>query len=311
MELSHSHNEKTRAYLVSFWVNLFLPPLKLIVGAIGKSPALVADGINSLADVISNIVVYFFLKISGKPRDDNHTYGHGKYETVASFGIAAMMIIAAAFIIADSVMLILNYITDGVLPPQPRGVVLVIALIAMGLKVGAYLYTDRKSKEIGSDALHAEALNHKGDILSSFVVFVGAGASLLFGGWAQLLEPVAAILVAALIIEMGVSVWRPSLAGLTDAAVSSEVEKEILQVAASVPKVYDPHNLRTRMIGSERMAIEMDICIDGSKSLYEAHALAHQVQEALWKHFGVQHHIVIHQEPAFKEGGADPYDDGI
>lgn len=291
------HQEKMRAYMVSFWVNLILPPLKLFVGVIGNSVALIADGINSLADILSNIIVYVFLKLSGKPRDDDHHYGHGKYETIAAFTLSAMMIVASAIIIAKSTITFVDYFTKGLLPEQPEWTVVVVALFAIVLKIGAYRYTLRKAKETKSEALHAEALDHMSDVLSATAVLIGATGSILIGDTARLLEPLAAFIVALLIIRMALEIWKPSLAKLTDGSLSKDIQEEILKIAGEVEGVYDPHNLRTRMLGSDVMAIELDIRVDGNLTLFEAHDYTIIIERKLRDQFGESTHIIIHQEP--------------
>lgn len=292
-----NHQKKLKAYMASFWVNLILPPLKLVVGTLGNSMALIADGINSLADILSNIVVYIFLKISGKPRDKGHHYGHGKYETVAAFSLAAVMIIAASVIIARSVMSFIDYFTKGILPNEPDWAVVVVAFVAVAMKEWVYRYTMRKANETKSEALKAEALDHRSDVFSAGAVLLGATGSILIGDWARLLEPLAAFIVAILIIRMALEIWRPSLAKLTEGSLSEEIEEEILQIAGSVEGVDNPHNLRTRMLGSDVMAIEMDIRVDGHLTLFEAHDFSITVERKLRERFGEDTHIIIHQEP--------------
>lgn len=297
METSTNHKAKVQAYHASLWVNSILPPLKLVVGFIGNSAALIADGINSLTDIISNLVVYLLLRVSGKPRDEDHAYGHGKYETVASFALGAAMIIAGVLIIADSGSTIANYFESGELPQQPAYIVLGVAIFAMALKEWAYRYTLKKSKETHSEVLHAEAMDHRSDVFTSLAVLIGAGSSILFGGVAQLMEPIAAIVVAGFVMRMGVEVTLPSLAKLTEASLPKETEAEILEIARSVEGITDPHNLRTRMTGSDTIAIEMDVRVNGHSSLYEAHDLTILVEEKLKERFGEETHIIIHIEP--------------
>lgn len=297
METSPNHKAKVQAYHASLWVNTILPPIKLVVGFLGNSAALIADGINSLTDIISNIVVYALLKVSGKPRDEGHSYGHGKYETVASFALGAAMLVAGILIIVDAGSTIGNYFSDGILPEQPDYIVLAVAILAMGLKEWAYRYTLRKAKETHSEVLHAEAMDHRSDVFTSLAVLIGAGASILLGGVAQLMEPIAAIVVAGFVMRMGVEVTLPSLAKLTEASLPKETEAEILDIARSIEGITDPHNLRTRMTGSDTIAIEMDVRVNGHTSLYDAHDLTILVEEKLIERFGEGTHIIIHIEP--------------
>ncbi|MDO5016878.1 MAG: cation diffusion facilitator family transporter [Porphyromonas sp.] len=294
---SANHDAKVKAFRVSLWVNTILPPLKLLVGIFGSSVALIADGINSLADILSNLVVYVLLKISGKPRDDDHNYGHGKYETVASFALGAVMILAGIWIIVDSGTTIGRYFTEGVLPERPATLVLIVAIFAMGLKEWAYHYTIQKARETKSEVLRAEAMDHRSDVFTSLAVLIGAGCSILFGGIAQLMEPVAAIVVAGFVMNMGFKVTSPAFDKLTEGSLPKETETEILQIAGSVEGIQEPHNIRTRMTGSDSIAIEMDVRCDGSMPLYKAHDLSIQVEDKLRERFGTDTHIIIHIEP--------------
>lgn len=315
METSTNHKAKVQAYQVSLWVNTILPPLKLVVGFLGNSAALIADGINSLTDIISNLVVYLLLRVSGKPQDENHAYGHGKYETVASFALGAAMIVAGILIIVDSGKTIGDYFSEGILPKQPAYIVLAVAIFAMVLKEWAYRYTLKKAKETRSEVLHAEAMDHRSDVFTSLAVLIGAGSSILFGGVAQLMEPIAAIVVAGFVMRMGLEVTLPSLAKLTEASLPKETEAEIIEIAKSVEGITDPHNLRTRMTGSDTVAIELDVRVDGHTSLYEAHDLSILLEEKLAERFGEGTHIIIHVEPTLpyihKVGGYKEDDGGI
>lgn len=291
------HTAKVEAYRASIWVNSLLPPLKLVAGIWGNSVALVADGINSLADILSNLLVYLLLKISGKPQDEDHDYGHGKYETVATFALGGMMILAGIMIIVDGISTIAMYFSQGELPDIPSWIVLAVALFAMGLKEWVYRYTVRKAKETQSEALLAEALDHRSDVFTSLAVLIGAGCAIAFGGVARLMEPVAAIVVAGFVIRMGTMVTIPALNKLTEASLPRETEEEILEIAESVEGIQLPHNLRTRMTGSDTIAIEMDVRVDGHLPLYEAHDLTIQLEELLRARFGGHTHIIIHTEP--------------
>lgn len=297
MGTSDNHKSKVSAYRVSIGVNAILPPLKLVVGLLGRSSALVADGINSLTDILSNLVVYLFLKISGKPRDEDHPYGHGKYETMASLALALAMLVAAFLIVDHAATAIYDYFAQDVLPPQPTSLVLVVAVFSIALKEFAYRYTIKKAEKTRSEVLMAEAYDHRSDVLTSLAVLIGAGCSIAFGGIAQLMEPVAAIVVAGFVMHMGVQVLFPSFRKLTDASLPEEVESEILDIAQSIEGISDPHNLRTRMIGSDTIAIEMDIRMDGRTSLDEAHDYTVLLERALRTRFGEDTHIIIHTEP--------------
>lgn len=167
----------------------------------------------------------------------------------------------------------------------------------MGLKEWVYHYTMKKAKETRSEVLRAEALDHRSDVFTSLAVLIGAGCAIAFGGVARLMEPVAAIVVAGFVMRMGAIVTIPALNKLTEASLPQDTEEEILQIAESVEGIQLPHNLRTRMTGSDTIAIEMDVRVDGNIPLYEAHDLTIRVEELLRERFGEETHIIIHIEP--------------
>ena len=306
--------KKQRAYLLSSSVNIILPPLKLVTGILGHSSALIADAINSIGDIASNIVVYLFLRISSMPRDKEHTYGHGKYETVATLFIGVMMIIAGVMIIVNSAAVMEDFFTKGALPVPPDWVALIVALFTLVIKGLAYLYTRRQGIETRSEALMAQAQDHRNDVFSALAVAAGVTISRLAGGAWSLAEPVAAIIVAGFIIYFGVNICIPALAKLTEAALPDETIAEIKELVLQVRGVSDPHNIRTRMVGSSTFAVDMDIRVDGNMPLFEAHALTMEVEHLIRRKYGEETHINIHVEPSqpFRhvyEGTAEP-DDG-
>lgn len=197
----------------------------------------------------------------------------------------------------DGISTIATYFTDGELPEIPSWIVLAVAAFAMGLKEWVYHYTMKKAKETRSEVLRAEALDHRSDVFTSLAVLIGAGCAIAFGGVARLMEPVAAIVVAGFVMRMGAIVTIPALNKLTEASLPQDTEEEILQIAESVEGIQLPHNLRTRMTGSDTIAIEMDVRVDGNIPLYEAHDLTIRVEELLRERFGEETHIIIHIEP--------------
>lgn len=295
--MSTNDQKKQRAYLLSSSVNIILPPFKLITGILGHSSALIADAINSIGDIASNIVVYLFLRISSMPRDKVHTYGHGKFETVATLFIGVMMCIAGILIIVNSASVMERYFTKGTLPVPPEWIALVVAIFTLVLKGIAYLYTRKQGIETKSEALMAQAQDHFNDVFSALAVAVGVTISRLMGGVWSLAEPVAAMIVAGFIIKFGVSICLSALSKLTEAAISDEIIEDIKNIVLQVEGVSDPHNIRTRMIGSSTFAVDMDIRVDGNMPLVEAHALTMECEHLIRQKYGEETHINIHVEP--------------
>ena len=289
---------KQKAYLLSSSVNIILPPLKLVTGIVGHSSALIADAINSIGDIASNVVVYLFLRISAMPRDKVHTYGHGKFETVATLFIGVMMIIAGVMIVINSGSVIETYFSKGNLPVRPSWIALIVAAFTLIIKGIAYLYTRKEGLATKSEALMAQAQDHRNDVFSALAVAVGVTISRLAGGIWALAEPIAAIIVAGFIIYFGVNICIPALAKLTEAALPDETIEEIKEIVLQVKGVSDPHNIRTRMVGSSNFAIDMDIRVDGNMPLFEAHELTMACEHLIRQKYGEETHINIHVEPS-------------
>ena len=288
---------KQRAYLLSSSVNIILPPLKLVTGIIGHSSALIADAVNSIGDIASNIVVYLFLRISAMPRDKVHTYGHGKFETVATLFIGVMMCIAGIVIIINSASVMEDYFTKGELPAPPEWIALIVAAFTLIIKGIAFLYTRKQGIRTKSEALMAQAQDHRNDVFSALAVAAGVTISRLAGGAWALAEPIAAIIVAGFIIYFGVGICIPALSKLTEAAIPDEIIEDIKSLVLQVNGVSDPHNIRTRMIGSSNFSVDMDIRVDGKMPLFEAHELTMECEHLIRRKYGEDTHINIHVEP--------------
>lgn len=289
-------DKKIKITIIGSVVNLILPPLKFVAGVMWNSGALVADAIHSLSDLLSDLVIYIFLTFARKPRDKNHDYGYGKYETLATLFIALILVVVGGFIAGDAISTVLRYFEDGILPERPGVVALVAALISVLLKELLFRATRKVAIETKSDAVMANAWHHRSDAYSSVATLLGIGGAVVFDGVGILLEPVATIVVGLFIIKVGVTLGMPAIRALTDASLTESVEQEILDIIRTVPEIEDPHNLRTRLIGNE-YAIEVDVRTDGNRTVHEAHELTLVIEQKLRHRFGHATHIVVHVEP--------------
>lgn len=299
-EMRANDKKKRQVYLVSSSVNIILPPLKLFAGITGHSAALIADAINSLLDICANVITYIFLRIASKPagKEDEHIYGHGKYEIIASLFIALSMIVTGAIIIFRSIKTFVDYFAHGTLPVEPELVAAWVAVATVVIKLLAYYYTEHQSRGTHSDALHAQAMDHRSDVWSASAVVVGILGARLIPGIGVLFEPLAAMIVGGLIIRSGVNLYKPAIFKLTDASVDPETIDEIRSVVREVPGAQNPHHIMSRMIGSETLSIELDIRADGMLTLFEAHQIAEEAEDALINHFGTRTHVIVHIEPS-------------
>ncbi len=281
-------------------VNLMLVALKLVAGIIGCSAALVADAVHSLTDLLTDAVVIVFVKLSAKPQDADHDYGHGKYETLATCIIGLALLAVGLLICVYGVVDVIHALRGFPLP-QPDVLAVWAALLSILLKEWTYRFTIRASRRLNSAALEANAWHHRSDAFSSIGTAVGVGIAVALGSSYAILDPIAAVIVSLFIIKAAVMLIIRSVGELLEQSLPAEVEQEICQLALQEPQVSGIHHLRTRCIGNG-YAIEMHIRMPGNISLYEAHQHATAVENALEERFGPQTHVGIHMEPLKQDG---------
>lgn len=282
--------------LVGSVANVLLLTFKFIAGVLGNSSAMIADAIHSLSDFITDVVVLAFVHVSAKPQDVSHDYGHGKYETIASFIIGLALMAVAIGIIAAGGAKLIDW-AGGKQLAAPGWLALVAAIVSILVKEMLYRYTVAGGKRLESQALVANAWHHRSDALSSIAATVGIGGAVLLGNRWTVLDPVASVLVGVLLIKVSYGLLRSSVNELTESSLSSDVEQEIEEIICSFPDVSDPHNLRTRRIGNH-IAIEAHVRMSGELQLSQAHALASAIERRIRERFGPLTHVTIHMEPA-------------
>jgi cation diffusion facilitator family transporter len=275
--------------------NVALLTFKFIAGVMGHSSAMIADAVHSLSDFITDVIVLAFVHVSAKPQDKDHDYGHGKYETFATFIIGLALIAAATGIIVSGVAKLIDW-AGGKQLAAPGWLALAAAIISILVKEILYHYTVRSGKRLDSQALVANAWHHRSDALSSIGTTVGIGGAILLGNRWTVLDPLASVVVGAMLVKVSVDLMRSSVGELTESSLSGEIEQEIEDIIRSFPDVSEPHNLRTRRIGN-RFAIEAHVRMDGNASLNAAHDRATAIEQRLRERFGPQTHITIHMEP--------------
>jgi cation diffusion facilitator family transporter len=275
--------------------NVALLTFKFIAGVMGHSSAMIADAVHSLSDFITDVVVLAFVHVSAKPQDKDHDYGHGKYETFASFIIGLALLAAATGIIVSGVAKLVDW-AGGKQLAAPGWLALAAALISIIVKEILYRYTVIRGKQLDSQALVANAWHHRSDALSSIGTTVGIGGAILLGHRWTVLDPLASVLVGFMLVKVSVELLKSSMGELTESSLSSDIEKEIEDIICSFPDVSEPHNLRTRRIGN-RFAIEAHVRMDGNTSLTVAHDKATAIEQRIRQRFGNQTHVTIHMEP--------------
>ena len=288
-------DEIARVTLTGSVVNLLLVGLKAVAGLVGHSAAMISDAVHSLSDFVTDIVVLVFVRVSARPQDEDHDYGHGKYETLATLFIGLALAAAAVGIVVSGAGKLARWLQGEDLP-APGKIALWAALGSIVAKELLFQYTRIKGKHLDSKALEANAWHHRSDALSSVGTAIGIGGAILLGSRWTVLDPLASIVVGAMLVKVAWDLLGPSFGELTDSSLPADMEQEMLDIIRGVPGVEDPHNLRTRRIGN-RIAAEVHIRLDGSLPLSDAHEKASEVERRFKDRFGAQSHIIVHMEP--------------
>ena len=288
-------DEIARVTLTGSVVNLLLVCLKAVAGVAGHSAAMISDAVHSLSDFVTDIVVLVFVRVSARPQDEDHDYGHGKYETIATLFIGLALAAAAIGIVVSGAQKLAAWLQGEDLQ-APGMLALWAALASIVVKEILYQYTRIKGKKLDSPALEANAWHHRSDALSSIGAAIGIGGAILLGKRWTVLDPLASIVVGAMLVKVAWDLLGPSFSELTDSSLPANTENEMLEIIRSVDGVEDPHNLRTRRIGN-RVAAEVHIRMDGARTLADAHEKASEVERRFRERFGPESHIIIHMEP--------------
>ena len=286
---------------ITLWgsvVNVTLTALKFAAGILGCSAAMIADAVHSLSDLLTDFVVLLFVRISSRPADSDHPYGHGKYETLATAIVAVALLAVGGVLAAEGVQKILSAIHGEELV-MPGRIALWAALISIAAKEIIYLLTIRVSRRVQSSALEANAWHHRTDALSSVATSIGIGGALLFGCKWAILDPIAAVLVSIFILVAAARLLHEALQDLLEKRLPEEVENEIRAMVAADSEMSEMHKLRTRRVGNV-YSIEMHLRMDGNMPLAEAHRHSAMLEQRLRERFGQQTMITIHMEPLKK-----------
>ena len=276
-------------------MNVVLLLFKFVAGIVGHSAAMIADAVHSLSDFVTDIIVLVFVRISGKPTDKSHEYGHGKYETLATTLIGLALLIVAVGIVYSALTKIIAWAQGGTLK-APGMLALWAALLSIILKEAVFHYSMVQARKLNSQAVEANAWHHRSDALSSIGTAIGIGGAIFLGERWTVLDPMAGIIVGLFIIKVAIDLLRNGIGDLMEHSLPDEVESEILQLAGSIPGVTEPHDLHTRRIGNH-YAIELHILMDDDISLREAHNKSEEVENILREHYGAETHIAVHVEP--------------
>ena len=286
-------NQPIRVTLVGLFTNLFLLGLKLVVGILVGSAALVADAAHSFSDLLTDIVAIVGIRLSARPADESHEYGHGRYETIAASLIGVALVAAGVAIAWDAGLSL--YRQEHNIPGYP---VLVVAAVSIVSKEWLYRITRRVARRVRSAALSANAWHHRSDALSSVAVLIGGAAGLLGWGYG---DQVAAIAVGVMVAIVGLnSIWKVFME-LTECSISAEERQSIVKAIESVPGVKGWHRLRTRLVGRE-VFMDVHLLVDAGLSVVEGHEICTAVEKAVDLSLDRPVSVVVHCEPEGETG---------
>jgi cation diffusion facilitator family transporter len=275
---------------MSVAANLLLAITKIVTGIVGNSYALVADGIESTADVVSSLVVWSGLRLSNRPPDETHPYGHGKAESLAA-------VVVAVFLLGAAVLIAVQSIREIRTPHHlPEWYTLVVLALVIGIKESLFRLVSRTGEALTSSALKGDAWHHRSDALTSAAAFIGISVALIGGAGYEPADDWAALLACGVIFFNGLRLLRPALDEVMDAAAPRSLEAAVRGIASGVEGVREVEKCRIRKSGVG-LLMDIHVVVDGSIPVREGHRIGHAVQDALYASDLGIHDAIVHIEP--------------
>ena len=285
------------------FVNLLLVAVKFAAGIAGLSAAMVADAIHSLSDLATDAIVIIFVKLSNKPADSDHDYGHGKYETFATLIIGTLLAIVGIGMMWGGGEKILD-ILSGTMIPTPGWTAFAAGIASIVAKETIFQYTMHAARRTHSNTLAANAWHHRSDALSSVGTCAGIGGAIILGNDWVILDPLAAVVVSVIVTVSALKIMRTAVNELLEKSLPENIERDILDIVAEDTILQHVHHLRTRAIGSI-YTIDMHVRMPGDMTLSDAHRHTILLEQRLRQAYGKGTIINIHIEP-LKVNGVYP-----
>lgn len=291
--MSHEHHhhinnpnnsEEKRCTLVGMTCDVCLSAMKIATGILGKSSAILADGIHSISDTVTDALVFAMVRLSGKGVDDQYRYGRGKFETLAAFLISLILVAVAIGLMSEGIEDVKNAFNGQTLE-RPHNIALIVGLIAVVVKESLYHYTRIKGKKTGSSALKAYAWHHRADAMSTAATLLGVAGAMFLGEKWRVLDPMAAIAVSVLIIVLAYKLGRPAVEELLEVSLPDEESDKITRIVNSTPGVKAFHNMRTRRNGNLRV-VDLHIKVDDNLDVTQSHEITRQIEQRLTEALG-------------------------
>ncbi|MFA5619363.1 MAG: cation diffusion facilitator family transporter [Weeksellaceae bacterium] len=283
-----------RTSVYSILLNLTMAVIKWIAGVFGNSYALIADAIESTADVFSSLLVLIGLKASTKPPDDNHPYGHGRVEVLSTFSVVGFLLISATVIAYESIQ---NIRTPHEAPKEFTLIVLTGIIIFKEL---SFQYVKRKSKETNSQSLLADAWHHRSDAITSVLAFIGISIALIFGKGFESADDWAALFASFIIAYNAYRIFRPVWGEISDEQLYDDLIEEIRQIALKVPGVIDTEKCHVRKMGMVYY-VDLHMIVKGDISVMEGHRIAHELKDEIQRQLPEVADVLVHTEPDILE----------
>jgi cation diffusion facilitator family transporter len=273
--------------------NIFLALIKTTVGILGHSPALLAEGVNSTSDVAYYLVVAVFMRLSRKPADETHPYGHNQLESIASLVVGAFILTTAIAVFWDAVNNVFELLIGEVQSTGASVLALYVALFTVVIKIGLFWYTRRLGRETNNPAVMALAYDNRNDILSASAAALGIYFGQRGYPWA---DPLVGALVALLILRTGVEILRQSSSELMDAVPSRALARQINALLATIPEVESVEEVHAHRFGPY-LVVNLTIGIDGSQSVAAGDCIATQVENLIYQHMDLVRRVYVHYHP--------------
>jgi len=277
-----------RVAAVSGVINLLLSLAQIIVGMVANSAALVADGIHSASDLLSDVLVWFAARHAAQAPDKDHPYGHGRFETAATLGLGILLALVALGIVWNGVERLFDAAR-----PTPGKLALLVAFVGIVAKESLYWYTMVAAKRLNSEMLRANAWHHRSDAISSVVVLVGVGGAVL--GFSYM-DALAAIIVGVMVAKIGWDLGWGALTELVDTALDEEQVGEAKRVIMAIDGVRSVHMLRTRRHGAEATA-DVHVQVAPRLSVSEGHMISQAVEDRMIEKVKAISDVTVHVDP--------------
>ena len=279
-----------RTSVFSIVGNVLFAIIKFLAGVFGNSYALIADAIESTADVFSSVLVWTGLKYSTRPPDENHPYGHGRFETLSTFAVIGFLVVSATVIAYESIQNI----------KTPHEGPKVFTLYVLGgiilFKELSFQYVIKKSRQTNSSSLKADAWHHRSDAITSVMAFIGIAFAIFLGEGYEAADDVAALLASGIILFNAYKIFKPVLSEISDEQIYDDLIREIREISLTVPGVIDTEKCHVRKMGMDYY-VDLHMIVEGNISVIEGHKIAHDLKDEIQRKIPQVADVLVHTEP--------------